>query len=194
MTSPLLTMPGAVDGSGPDEGVAWHYGDPHAEQRALEARAAFVDQSQLGVVTVTGPDRLSWLDSLCTQAVGALAPGQSAELMILSPQGRVEHVAGIVDDGETAWLISETAPALATFLDRMRFMLRVEVADGLGDAVGREVRRVRATPHRHPCDNVREPAFAFRRLAEVEQQVELRLDPLERILGLGQIDVELGVR
>lgn len=133
MTSPLLTMPGAVDGSGPDEGVAWHYGDPHAEQRALEARAAFVDQSQLGIVTVTGPDRLSWLDSLCTQAVGALAPGQSSELMILSPQGRIEHVAGAVDDGTTTFLISESAPELATFLDRMRFMLRVEVADATAE-------------------------------------------------------------
>ncbi|WP_084106542.1 folate-binding protein YgfZ [Demequina sp. NBRC 110056] len=133
MTSPLLTRPGAVDDTGADAGVAWHYGDPTAEQRALEAGRAVADQSHLGIVTVTGPDRLSWLDSLSTQQVGALAPGQSSELMILSPQGRIEHVAGIVDDGETAWLISESAPALALFLDRMRFMLRVEVADATAD-------------------------------------------------------------
>src|SRR5690606_12937527 len=75
------------------------------------------------------PDRLSWLDSLCTQQVSDLVPGTSAELMILTPQGRIEHVAAAVDDGETTWLISETAPALAAFRDRMRFMLRVEVAD-----------------------------------------------------------------
>jgi folate-binding protein YgfZ len=49
--------------------------------------------------------------------------------MILSPQGRIEHVAAAVDDGQTTWLITETPAALATFLDRMRFMLRVEVAD-----------------------------------------------------------------
>ncbi|WP_061961181.1 CAF17-like 4Fe-4S cluster assembly/insertion protein YgfZ [Demequina flava] len=141
MTSPLLTRHGAVEASGPDAGVAWHYGDPTAEQRALEGGRAVVDQSHLGIVTVSGPDRLSWLDSLTTQQVGSLTPGESTELMILSPQGRIEHVAGIVDDGETAWLISETAPALATFLDRMKFMLRVEVADvteswaALGEAV-----------------------------------------------------------
>ncbi|WP_062077089.1 CAF17-like 4Fe-4S cluster assembly/insertion protein YgfZ [Demequina globuliformis] len=141
MTSPLLTHHGAVEAAGPDAGVAWHYGDPTAEQRALAGGRAVVDQSHLGVVTVTGPDRLTWLDSLTTQQVASLQPGESSELMILSPQGRVEHVAGIVDDGETAWLISETAPALATFLDRMRFMLRVEVADvteqwaALGEAV-----------------------------------------------------------
>lgn len=131
--SPLLARQGAVAAEGPDTGVAWHYGDPTAEQRALEAGTAVVDQSHLGVVTVTGPDRLSWLNSLSTQSVAALAPGVSTELMILSPQGRVEHVAGAVDDGETTWLICETSGALFTHLDRMRFMLRVEVADVTAD-------------------------------------------------------------
>ncbi|WP_062383237.1 CAF17-like 4Fe-4S cluster assembly/insertion protein YgfZ [Demequina iriomotensis] len=143
MTSPLLTRHGAVAGLGPDAGVPWHYGDPTAEQRALEQGRAVADQSHLGVVTVTGPDRLTWLDSLCTQQVAGLAPGESAELMILSPQGRIEHVAGLVDDGATAWLLTESAPALATFLDRMRFMLRVEVHDATEDwaAIGEAVSR-----------------------------------------------------
>lgn len=141
--SVLLSRHGAVPASGPDAGVAWHYGDPVAEQRALAEGRAVVDQSHLGIVTVTGPDRLSWLNSLATQEVGSLAPGVGTELMILSPKGRVEHVAALVDDGETAWLITETAPELAAFLDRMRFMLRVEVADvstdwaALGEAVDR---------------------------------------------------------
>ena len=143
VTSPLLSRPGAVAASGPDAGVAWHYGDPVAEQRALAQGRGFVDQSHLGVVTVTGPDRLSWLNSLCTQELGALAPGESAEFMILSPQGRIEHVAALVDDGETAWLITETAPGLAAFLDRMRFMLRVEVADVTDEwaAIGEPISR-----------------------------------------------------
>ncbi len=139
--STLLARHGAVAGLGPDAGVAWHYGDPTSEQRALEAGRAVADQSHLGVVTVTGPDRLTWLNSLCTQEVAALPPGVSTELMILSPQGRVEHVAGLVDDGSTAWLITESAPALAAFLDRMRFMLRVEVADATADwaAIGEAI-------------------------------------------------------
>jgi folate-binding protein YgfZ len=140
--SPLLSRHGAVDDAGADSGVAWHYGDPTAEQRALDAGRAVADQSHLGIVTVTGPDRLSWLDSLSSQQLGSLAPGESTEAMILSPQGRVEHVAGVIDDGETTWLISETAPALAAFLDRMRFMLRVEVADATDQwaAIGEAVR------------------------------------------------------
>ena len=52
---PPAARRGAVRGSGPDDGVAWHYGDPTAEQRALSRGGAVVDQSHLGVVTVTGP-------------------------------------------------------------------------------------------------------------------------------------------
>ena len=39
MTSPLLAEPGAVPADGPDAGVAAHYGDPYAEQRALAGAA-----------------------------------------------------------------------------------------------------------------------------------------------------------
>ncbi|WP_249670635.1 CAF17-like 4Fe-4S cluster assembly/insertion protein YgfZ [Cellulomonas wangleii] len=127
--SPLLARHGAVAAAGPDAGVAWHYGDPTAEQRALARGGAVVDQSHVGVVTVTGPDRLTWLHSLTSQDVQALPPRTSTELLVLDPHGRVEHAAGVVDDGTTTWLLTETAPALAAWLDRMRFMLRVEVAD-----------------------------------------------------------------
>ena len=127
--SPLLARRGAVRGSGPDDGVAWHYGDPTAEQRALSRGGAVVDQSHLGVVTVTGPDRLSWLNSITSQELTTLAPRTSTELLVLSPQGHVEHAAGVVDDGETTWLITETPIALAAWLNRMKFMLRVEIVD-----------------------------------------------------------------
>ena len=131
MTSPLLSRPGAVRAAGPDDGVAWHYGDPVAEARALARGGAVVDQSHLGVVTVTGPDRLTWLHSITSQALDSLAPRTSTELLVLSVNGHVEHAAGVVDDGETTWLVTEAAHAapLAAWLDSMRFMMRVEVAD-----------------------------------------------------------------
>jgi folate-binding protein YgfZ len=129
--SPLLTRPGAVPASGPDAGVAWHYGDPVAEQRALVRGGAVVDQSHLGIVRVSGPDRLDWLHSITSQDVQALPPRTSTELLVLSPQGHIEHVAGVVDDGDATWLITEGdhAAPLAAWLDSMRFMRRVEVAD-----------------------------------------------------------------
>ena len=129
MSSPLLGRPGAVAGAGPDAGVAWHYGDPTGEQRALEAGGAVVDQSHLGVVTVSGPDRLSWLHAITSQHLEHLAPRTSTETLVLSPHGHIEHAAAVVDDGSTTWLLTETAPALAGWLDSMRFTRRVEIAD-----------------------------------------------------------------
>ncbi len=132
-----MALPGACpapEGS-IDSGVAWHYGDPHGEQRRLLAGDGWVDLSHRGVASVTGPDRLSWLHSLTTQHVEHLAPGESALDLILSPHGHVEHELHLVDDGETTWISVEpgTVDALVGYLDRMRFMLRVEVADRTSD-------------------------------------------------------------
>lgn len=131
MTSPLLGRPGAVEGEGIDAGVAAHYGDPMREQRLLVEGLAVVDLSHRGVVTVTGPDRLSWLHSLTSQQLTGLAPHASTESLVLSPKGHIEHDLHLVDDGESTWITVEpgTAPALVAWLDSMRFMLRVEVAD-----------------------------------------------------------------
>ncbi len=133
--SPLLSRPAAVEAGGADAGVAAHYGEPLREQRALAAGTAVVDLSHRGVVTVSGPDRLSWLNTLSSQQLTSLAPGQSTELLLLSVQGRIEFDARVVDDGATTWLIVEAAEAapLAEWLNKMKFMLRVEIADVSAD-------------------------------------------------------------
>ena len=130
-TSPLLAWPGAVEASWPDEGVAAHYGDPMREQRTAEESAGVVDRSGRGVLRITGQDRLTWLHSLTTQHLEGLAAGAGAQALILSPTGHVEHHLTLADDGTAVWVHVEpgTAGALAEFLDSMRFMLRVEVAD-----------------------------------------------------------------
>src|SRR5215472_3340340 len=53
MESPLLAQAGAVPAQGPDAGVAAHYGDPFAEQRALAGSAGVVDRSHHGVLRIT---------------------------------------------------------------------------------------------------------------------------------------------
>jgi folate-binding protein YgfZ len=141
--SPLLSRHGAVAATGPDAGIAWHYGDPTAEQRALSRGGAVVDQSHLGVVRVAGPDRLTWLHSITSQQLDDLAPRTSTELLVLSPQGHIEHAAGVVDDGEATWLITEreSASGLAGWLERMKFMMRVEITDATEEwaAIGEPV-------------------------------------------------------
>jgi tRNA-modifying protein YgfZ len=129
--SPLLDRPGAVAATGPDAGVATHYGDPLREQRRLAGGEGWVDLSHRGVVKITGADRLSWLHNLTTQRLDSLAPGVGSEGLVLSPQGHIEHHLVLVDDGEATWVQLEPgrAASLVEFLTSMRFMLRVDVAD-----------------------------------------------------------------
>ncbi len=119
----------------PDEALAAHFGDPYAEQKALVAGSAVVARSNRGVVRVAGPDRLSWLHSLLSQHLAGLRPGEATEALLLSPNGHIEHHLSLVDDGEAVWAHVEpgTAAELAAFLDRMKFLLRVEVADVSAD-------------------------------------------------------------
>ncbi|RKE60406.1 folate-binding protein YgfZ [Microbacterium sp. AG238] len=124
-----------VDGAVCDELGLLHIGNPMREQQLLDSGGAVAPLGDRAVVTVAGPDRLGWLDSLTSQALTRLLPGESTELLVLDPQGHVEHAASVVDDGETTWLITdaERLDGLVTWLTRMRFRLRVEVTDRSGD-------------------------------------------------------------
>jgi tRNA-modifying protein YgfZ len=135
MDSPLLTSPGAVPAGGIDAGVAAHYGDPHAEQRALVQAAGQIDRSNREILRITGEDRLSWLHSLTTQDLERLAPGVTSQALVLNPQGHIEHHLTLTDDGTALWAHVEpgTAESLLAFLQSMRFLLRVDPADVTGD-------------------------------------------------------------
>ena len=127
--SPLLDLPGAVGGNAIDAPVAAHYGSFVAEQRTLESGEGFTDLSHREVVRISGPDRLTWLHSLTTQHLTDLPPGAPTAALVLSPQGRVEHAMYGADDGVafTAHVEPGQAAGLVEWLDRMRFMMRVEV-------------------------------------------------------------------
>ena len=131
MRSPLLDLPGAVPAEAPDEGVAAHYGNPHVEQRDLEAGRGFVDLSHRGVLRIGGKDRRSLLHSLTTQHLSELAPHQATETLLLDPNGRIEYALYLVDDGEFTWAHTEPGAAepFAAFLTKMRFMLDVDPQD-----------------------------------------------------------------
>ena len=116
---------------GPDKGAIWHFGEPTKEQRALKSGKAWADLSYKEIISVTGIDRLTWLHSLTTQHLEKLAPALWQEVLILDPQGHIEHQFLMVDDGETSWLVLDTGRAapLLTHLQKMKFNLRVEIKD-----------------------------------------------------------------
>lgn len=133
--------------TGPDAGLVWHFGNPVAEARALEAGDGIVDLRNREVVEVSGPDRLGWLHSITSQHLSNLRPGEATTALILSPTGHVEHVLHGVDDGASflAWTEPGRAADLLAFLERMRFAMRVEVSR-------RADLRVAWVGHRVPLD------------------------------------------
>lgn len=122
--APLPAPPGSAD-----SGVPWHYGDPHGEQRALAAGRGAVDLSHRDLIEVSGEDRLTWLHSLTTAHLLDLVPGDSRLALILSPHGHVEHELHLVQTSDSLLISVEpgTGATLGEYLDRMRFMMRVEV-------------------------------------------------------------------
>jgi hypothetical protein len=83
------------------------------------------------VIAITGEDRLMWLHSLTTQHLEKLVAGEWKEALILDPQGHVEQQLFLVDDGATTFihLDHEKVPSLLDYLQKMKFMLRVDVRD-----------------------------------------------------------------
>lgn len=104
-----------------------HFGDPFAEQKLLVAGEGWVALDR-AVLTLTGGDRVTWLDSLTSHRIEA---GRSTQALILDPHGHVEYDLHVVDDQTTTWLIvaADTAGPLRDHLDRMRFLADVAVSD-----------------------------------------------------------------
>lgn len=134
---------------GLDQGAIWHFGEVAKEQRALADGRAWADLSHRAVIRISGADRLTWLHSLTTQHLEKLAAGEWKEALILDPQGRVEQQLFLVDDGTNTFIHLDPvkAPELIAYLEKMKFMLRVEVTDcsneyailrapGKSDAIG----------------------------------------------------------
>ncbi|MCW5951781.1 MAG: folate-binding protein, partial [Propionibacteriaceae bacterium] len=119
---------------GPDAGAVRHYGDPLREQRRLAAGEASVDLGHRPVFSISGRDRLTWLNDVTSQDFAELAPGVPVTAYILDHQGHIVHVLGGVDDGETLWAHTEPGreQSLLAWLRRMVFAARVEIDEQPG--------------------------------------------------------------
>ena len=135
--------------SGPDKGAIWHFGEPNKEQKELVAANAWADLSHRAVISISGKDRLTWLHALTTQHLENLSAGEWKDALILDAQGHIVEQLFLVDDGQITWIHTEAnrAAPLIEYLEKMKFMLDVEVTDqsnnyavlravGAGDKIG----------------------------------------------------------
>ena len=104
--------------------------NPLLEQKALAEGKALALLSDREVISIEGQDRLTWLNSILSQELRTLAPGDSAEALQLDPHGHIEYVLHLIEDGERTWAIIEsaTADALVAWFDKMIFRSKVSVA------------------------------------------------------------------
>lgn len=107
-----------------------HFENPLVEQRELLAGRALA-RLELGIVEVAGENRLTWLHSLTSQNLANLAPGESAETLLLDPNGHVEQQIRVINrEAETLLVIEpEKTEALLTWLRKMVFRSGVTISD-----------------------------------------------------------------
>jgi tRNA-modifying protein YgfZ len=82
------------------------------------------------LVTVTGPDAFSFLQSLVSQDVEGMADGEVRRSLLLTPKGKVTSVFRLVRVGDDAWLDLEAGHGdeLRAALERFKLRVKVELA------------------------------------------------------------------
>lgn len=120
-------------------GVAWHYGEPLNEQRAIESTGAIIDRSHRRVLKVTGPEAAAFLHNLLSQKLDDVSAGWSGSALDLDTQGRILHTMDIAvtsddssddDGGELAFYLDCEASqfdSLRDFLQKMIFWSKVTI-------------------------------------------------------------------
>ncbi|HWP24517.1 MAG TPA: aminomethyltransferase family protein [Candidatus Binatia bacterium] len=66
-----------------------HFGDVAAEYQAARSAVAFIDLSHRGLLQLTGPDRLSFLQGMLSNDLKALKPFEGQYATLLTQQGKV---------------------------------------------------------------------------------------------------------
>lgn len=102
--------------------------------RALTAGAGVVRRRDRGILTVTGADRLVWLQGLLTNDVAALAPGSACEAAYLTAQGRMITDLRVLHFADRTLLDvpGVLAASLTARLDALLFSEDAQIADASG--------------------------------------------------------------
>lgn len=69
--------------------VPFHYGNPLLEYEAIHQRAALADLSLRGKTLVTGDDRVAWLQSIISNDILPLKPGQGRYSAFMNHKGKI---------------------------------------------------------------------------------------------------------
>lgn len=107
-----------------------HFSNPLTEQAKFVEGRGIAELDYLKVVTVAGPDRLSWLNSLLSQQLDKLQAGDSTEALLLNPQGRLELMVRVLASSDEVYLIIDgnSQEFFIDYLTKMKFRKDVTIA------------------------------------------------------------------
>ena len=90
-----------------------------------------IARRDLGVVSVSGPDRLTYLHTLLSQHLEGAAPGTAADFLYLDAKGTALAAGRALVRNDDVWLVVPGAVAadLAASLEKYKFLLQVEAID-----------------------------------------------------------------
>jgi folate-binding protein YgfZ len=111
--------------------TAARFGDPQAEFRALRTGCGVYDLGFRSKISLTGGDRVRWLNGMVTNNIRDLAVGHGIYAFLLNPQGHILGDLFAYNRGESILVDTDSAQAekiLATF-DHYIIMDDVEVSN-----------------------------------------------------------------
>ncbi len=108
---------GAVFGERLGRTVVTSYGDPAAEHAAARDGAGLVEMAERGVLEVSGPKRLDFLQGLASNDVAGRRPGQGCRAALMTAKGHVRFLMRL--------LVEEDVVHVETDGDRLDVLRRV---------------------------------------------------------------------
>lgn len=105
--------------------------NPLLQQRELLAGNARVLLEDLGMVEITGEDRLSWLHAMLSQNIKNLSAPSSTEALLLDPSGHIEVLLHLIVAENSVWLILPKLQIaqLLNWFKKTKFRSKVEWVD-----------------------------------------------------------------
>jgi folate-binding protein YgfZ len=103
--------------------VPAHYGDPVAEHLAVRSGVGIMDLSSRGKIRVTGEDRVKWLQSIISNDILPLAPGQGIYSTFLTHKGKIIAYFRVYQLGDALMLEEVGETGDTTFSTLRKFLL-----------------------------------------------------------------------
>jgi folate-binding protein YgfZ len=118
------------------------FGEPQAEYAAVRKAAGMIDLPQRGIIELTGPDRLAFLNNLLTnqtwdkQAGSGLLPGQGVyAFLLVAKTGKILVDLNVLEltDRTLLELDARFVPTVADVLEKYRFAEKVTISPRLNE-------------------------------------------------------------